>query len=816
MRKYITKIRSFLEIKHPKCTACNRRIGILDRPERCSLCDKAICSSCIVNERFCETCANKMPKYYRERYLSLNWLSVLFWLFIGFSMMGLAWWLYPGWLLEGILANVIALIFPLIVLFTGLFIALIAPLVPKPGTWLFYYRMKNDEFRDRLIEKIEGRSAEKGFNFSRFLFNIKEKIIEWQKKTKFISVYILGLLLNLLVFGALVVYFNAEEVFADTYASNFAGYIFLFSVVVNFLTIFLAAAFYSKKSKNNILNRLIIEFLSWAYAFIFPLGFVGLIFGIIIQFQYLPALATDAGVALIEGSQALFRISTLLISVLQLFLLFKKPDLDWKKNNESKPEFKITFIRSTYSKMRWLVAGFFVLMVIIAYILSVLVIIIDPFYVFNITGYVMNFVYLFFIFGAMKLVRYKHWVKGKIRISNDVVAKIGAAILILNIIPTMATIQATNSDLDSQFAEVFGEDWELKIEGSGIPTRRLAYSSWDAYFGYSRVPSNAYYGLTYTTDHPRYVIDPISGVLVSNGSVKNTNITHEFKFDLYLPAGRENEYFPVNLTPGDGHSKKYPLVLMIHGLGTDRGTMNANVSSQILANLGYAVCDISYGDVGAYNASDTNSTLEKGYDVPDMIFQIARFLQYIENNSDYYHVDVSRTSVVGRSWGGFLSLILSYGYQHPFFAGNYSSTLNISSVIVFYPASKVMSVGDKIFEIGDMFDLISKKTPIFRGSSENQSANFNPQWIYFDPLTLSSKQFGVSKLPNTLIFHGTHDMIVPPGWSRDFEAHLKRENRTVIAGYYPFGCHGFDGLPWSHYGQSTLYYLTRFIQLSNI
>ncbi len=816
MRSYINKIRAFLEIKHPKCTSCNRRIGILDRPERCCLCDKAICSSCIVNERFCETCAEKVPKYYRERYISLNWFSVLFWLAIGFSLMGMAWWLYPGWILEGILPNVIGLIFPLTVLFVGLIITLLAPLVPKLGTWRFYHDMQNDEFRDRLIEEMEGRPPEEKFNFSRHLFNFKEKIIDWHKRTKFKSVYVMGLLLNILVFGGLIAYFNAEEIVSDSYASNFVGYVFLFSVFINYLTIFLASAFYSKKAKSNLWNRLAIEFLSWSYACIFPLGFIGLVFGIVIQFQYLPAIATDVGLALIEGSQALFRTSILLISLLQLFLLFKKPDFDWRKNNEGKSNFSVKFLQNMYSKIRWLIAGFFVLMVIIAYLLSVLVIIMDPFYIFNITGYVMNFVYLIFIFGALKLVRYKHWVKGKIRISNDVIAKFGAAILILNIIPTVATIQGTNSDLNNQFSQIFGEDWENKIEQSGIPTRQLPYASWDAYFGYTRVPSNAYYGIIYTTDHPRYVIDPNSGALITNGSIKNTNITHEFKFDLYLPAGRENQYFPVNLTLGDGNSKKYPLILMIHGLGTDRGTMNANVTSQILANLGYAVCDISYGDIGAYNASETNSTLEKGYDVPDVIFQIVRFLQFIENNSDYYHVDVSKTAVVGRSWGGFLSLILAYGYRHPFFAGNFSSTINITSVVAFYSASKVMGIGDRIFEIGDLIELVSKKTPIFRGSSDNQSADYNPQWTYFDPLTLSTKQFGVSNLPNTLLFHGTHDMIVPPAWSRDFEAHLKAQNRVVIAGYYPFGCHGFDGLPWSHYGQSSLYYMTRFIQLSNM
>lgn len=808
MTNFFEKIGSFLSSKHPSCPNCNARIGILDRPEKCAICDKSICSTCIKYERFCDKCADKVPKFYQKQYGWLNGLSVIFWLCIGLSLIGIAWWKFPGWQLTNISDNLIALIVPIGFIVLGLIITIFAPHVPKLGTWLFYLKMKNDKYRNEIADTIEGRTPKHRFSLSRFIFNIKEKIINWQIKTKFKSTFIFGFLLNGMIFLLLIAYFTTGKLSEDTFLSNIAGIIFIFSIFWNYLTLFLAAAFYSDKSKQNRSTRLFIELISWSYAFILPFSFLEFVVGCLIQFQYIKVLSVTVGISLIHGSQGMFRLSTILIFILQIFLLLKKPNLDRKSNNKGESEHHKNFFQ-------WLIFAFFALLVFIGFLLSILVLITDVLYIFNVTGYLINFIYLFFIFGAIKLADYKIEKHGKIHLSKDVIAKLGAVILIINIIPTIGTTLGTNFSLDRQFATVFGDNWNQEIESSGIPIKHLPYSSWDAFFGYPQIPSNGHYGILYGTDNPRFVIDPITGNPISNGSEKYPSVVHEFKFDLYLPAGEPNGFFPVNLKPGDGNPKKYPLVLMIHGLGADRGPMNANITSQVLANYGYAVCDVSFGDFGWYNASEVNPKLEKGYDLPDTIFQVAQFLQFIESNSDYYHVNVSNTAIVGRSWGGFMSLVIAYSYEHPFFAGNFSSNLHINSLIVFYPTSKILTAGERIFELGDILSFVDEKTPIIRGSDDPDSIYYNPQWKYFDPFYLSGTESGLLTIPNTLIFQGTHDFGIPPAWSRDLETHLRENNRKVIAGYYPLGAHGFDAVTWSHFGQSTLYYMSRFILLSS-
>jgi acetyl esterase/lipase len=209
--------------------------------------------------------------------------------------------------------------------------------------------------------------------------------------------------------------------------------------------------------------------------------------------------------------------------------------------------------------------------------------------------------------------------------------------------------------------------------------------------------------------------------------------------------------------------------------------MNANITSQILANYGYAVCDISYGDLGWFDASEEDSKLERGYDLPDTIFHVAKFLDYIESNSDYYHVDVSNTAVVGRSWGGLMTLILGYAYQHPFYSGNFSSNLHINSLVSYYPTSKILTGGTDVLDLG--LSLFNQTAPFIRGSDNPDSNYYNSQWKYFDPYYLSSEASGLSELPKTLLLQGTHDFGIPPAWTRDFASHLKRNNRVVITGY---------------------------------
>ena len=385
---------------------------------------------------------------------------------------------------------------------------------------------------------------------------------------------------------------------ADTEFSNLAGRIFVFSVIINYLTMFLASAFYSNKSKENFKTRIFIEFLSWSYAFFLPLGIFYNIGGSIIKYQYVGGMPPETGIAFIDGAIGLVQLAVIFVMILQMLLMRKTPNMDWKSNYEGQPEFRVKFLRKLYSKARWLMAAFFALLVFVVYLLSCLMLILDPTVALSVISYPMLFVYAFLIFAAMKLVKYRPYPRKRFRISNDVIAKFGAVIILLNLIPTVGTVNVTNPSLDSQFSDVFGANWKQISEDNGYPIKKVPFSAWDGLFGYNSMDNNAYFNIPYCSDSPRFVRDSETGNILSNGTEKYTDIVHVFTFDLYLPAGEDNAEYPVNLKPGDGNPKKYPLVLQIHGLEGNKGTGNANMSSQLLANYGFAVCVIEYGDFG--------------------------------------------------------------------------------------------------------------------------------------------------------------------------------------------------------------------------
>ena len=122
---------------------------------------------------------------------------------------------------------------------------------------------------------------------------------------------------------------------------------------------------------------------------------------------------------------------------------------------------------------------------------------------------------------------------------------------------------------------------------------------------------------------------------------------------------------------------------------------------------------------------------------------------------------------------------IGYSYNHTYFAGNYSSNLNIKAIVPIYPGSKLLRWGYKLFELGDLLWFINRDTPIISGTSDPDSATFNPLWVYLDPLYLTSNESGQVIIPNTFLVQGTHDFQVPPAWSRDFEAHLRLHKRKV-------------------------------------
>jgi acetyl esterase/lipase len=390
-------------------------------------------------------------------------------------------------------------------------------------------------------------------------------------------------------------------------------------------------------------------------------------------------------------------------------------------------------------------------------------------------------------------------------------------IVIVNFLPLAGTLISTNPSLESQFTDVFGPTWKTDIQED--PTypfmHQVSFSMYDAYFGYE-MPINAKYGQVYMQSHPRYVKDNATKAILSNGSAVFKNITHDLKFDAYLPARPEF----TNITFGDGRTKKFPVLIFLHGSGSgvDRGAWNANFTTQYFANLGYAAFDISYGIIDYTNYPDTGGK-PLGYDYVDSILQIANFTKYLETHAEYYHADLSNTYVIGRSLGGWMALSVGYLANTTYAGGNFSSQIQIRGVVPFYPASDFPGFGSKFFNLlsglFNYFNLDIIAALQIRGSSEPSDLDFNPDWLWYNPLWVAENAEPGS-LPLTFGLQGTQDLNIPAGAMHRLEDTLKKNGHKVIAAYYPFVGHVFDVMHWSPYGQSVLYYMERMMALTSV
>jgi acetyl esterase/lipase len=141
--------------------------------------------------------------------------------------------------------------------------------------------------------------------------------------------------------------------------------------------------------------------------------------------------------------------------------------------------------------------------------------------------------------------------------------------------------------------------------------------------------------------------------------------------------------------------------------------------------------------------------------------------------------------------------------------------MTVKGVIPYYPASDIPYVGSEMFQLGDEIGLIDNASYI-RGSSNPADPDYNPEWQWYNPLVMATTAYTPKgTLPPTFVIQGTHDYLVPQGAAKRIEKVCKENGQPVIAGYYPFGSHGFDALHWSPYGQSITYYMGYFLALTH-
>jgi acetyl esterase/lipase len=817
------QIKEVLNAKYYVCQHCGRPIRFLDRVEKCAYSLEQICSRCSVNERFSEKVADQIPPEFHEKFRFYTLLQWVLGAAVVFGIIGTAWWGFTGWEGPDVFDILISAAIAIGKVLLALIIALFLAKQPRWGAWLFYWWVLKPANRARMDAAIAAY-AKGEYQSSDPIYRFKQQILTALKRNKLKILFISAIGVNVAMIPLFFI-IRSDYTLAGTPFSVFGGVVYAIDLIVNLLLLWTAAAFYSRKDPINRKNRIILETGSWLYMILVPIAFLTFIIGHVLNYELwdgelelgsdrIYLFTRDQIPQVMNGLFATHQIILTLVWVmmvgLAIFLLRLEPNFEWRRNEENavkitKPGWNIVVqLIRTFGK------ALFLVVFVAIFVITMELLFVDFAMAICVISYYLVIIFLFVIFALIKILPKAPILPiFKYRLNYTTFLKISAVIVIINFLPMSLTVGVTNPDLDRQFTAIYGEDWQEKVKNSDTYPfmRQVKFSFFDAYFGYE-VPVNARYEMVYMHSSPRYVRDRATGEILSNGSSPYTNITHDMIFDAYLPARPEFG----NITFDDGKPKKFPVLIFMHGVGMDRGSGNANWTSQYFANLGYAVFDMSYGFTGWADYPYTGGK-ERGYDYVDTILHIAEFTKFLELHADEYHADLSNVFVAGRSFGGWMTLNVAYLANTTYAGGNYSSQVKIRGAIPYYPASDLPTFGSDLFDLALEMDWID--APYIRGSSNPDDPDFNPDWLYFNPKWMA-ENIPVGGLPATFAIQGTHDYLVPAGASRRLQEYLSEAGHPVIAGFYPFGSHGFDALHWSPYGQSILYYMERFMALNTV
>lgn len=252
-------------------------------------------------------------------------------------------------------------------------------------------------------------------------------------------------------------------------------------------------------------------------------------------------------------------------------------------------------------------------------------------------------------------------------------------------------------------------------------------------------------------------------------------------------------------------------ILFIHGGGWhlgDTGMVWQNLA--YLASQGYVVFDIQYRlmdpslvDVKRELGLSVRPRVFKGpdylcgpYRIPDMVQDIGDFTHYLADpTTETFGADLSRMFIMGQSAGAHLAGVVGFGYDHPYFRGVFSESLQLIGMVLYYPPN-------------DMARMIYHDHPMFAtfGLIKGCPASNPEEFFHYTPSHLIEPGE-----PATLILQGTVDTMVPLYNARAIEAELRTVGAATVWMNGYFGGHAHDMTP-SH-GVPGLYILERFLYL---
>jgi len=255
---------------------------------------------------------------------------------------------------------------------------------------------------------------------------------------------------------------------------------------------------------------------------------------------------------------------------------------------------------------------------------------------------------------------------------------------------------------------------------------------------------------------------------INHGSPIQLTYFNQDLLSEHLPARLEKFTFTRNdlpiqarvfYPPNFDETKKYPLVLEIHGGPNGRFSDSFDITHQVLASAGYIVLAVNPRGSSSYGPDFLKAVLCDwgGEDFLDL-------MAAVDEMCKRPYVDANRLGVHGYSYGGFMSSWI-VGHDHRFKAAVVGAPcINLHSM---YGTSDIgVSFGENQWggsSVGDI-DILLKHSPL---------------------------TYATQVQTPVLLMHGEVDYRCPIEQSEQFFVALKRQGKTVEFVRFPDGAHGF-------------------------
>ena len=231
--------------------------------------------------------------------------------------------------------------------------------------------------------------------------------------------------------------------------------------------------------------------------------------------------------------------------------------------------------------------------------------------------------------------------------------------------------------------------------------------------------------------------------------------------------------------------------------------------NKYFASQGYVVFDIQYGVYGISALADEmggfgdafsmirdliTPPYNQSYTIQQQLENIGYFTKVLEQNNTKYGADLNHTFIVGRSAGGHMASMVTYGYKNPLFAGNFSTSMNITAGIWFYPPTNLTKLESTFFDL-----LLQGTLPLPR-----QYDKFSASFL-IDNSTVT---------PPVMIVSGEKDMMVNyPSQVVEYYQYARGLGKKCLLITIPWAGHAFDINFQTYGGQMSTYYIERFMAL---